>query len=390
MSAPKLSGYLKRSIIPILKRNLRKELNRVRNEVEFPKQLMVKWLESTYSLDQTQAKKAFEFIIADIQNDKRFVQKTGVPGKPFIFYPKKSKDSYGLIQDWKTKMGKKLNDTFKFGSDFGKDFHLGHGTSSLSAVEYRAVKAAQKLSGREGTEAVLGVINEELELRGTTVEAFADTVFTKRGGLRKTYNVFLQIQAADENLADAAAEKAVNTRLINALVQMAVEAESSPKPLDIIDNALEKSLRNKPVKAIRSASKAKASLKNNKKVRKGKKPSIVGKTRDAKGRFTSPISLMNLINARLHDVIRKNMGSPALNYQTGRFARSVRVTNISQTRQQQMTAFYTYMKSPYQTFERGYAQGSTQRDPRLLISKSIREAAAQIMGARFDIRTRRQ
>ena len=84
------------------------------------------------------------------------------------------------------------------------------------------------------------------------------------------------------------------------------------------------------------------------------------------------------------------MGSPALNYQTGRFARSVKITNISQTRQAQMTAFYTYMKSPYQTFERGYAQGSPQRDPRTLISKSIREAAAQIMGQKFDIRTRRQ
>jgi len=100
--------------------------------------------------------------------------------------------------------------------------------------------------------------------------------------------------------------------------------------------------------------------------------------------------LMNLINARLHDVIRKNMGSPKLNYQTGRFARSVRVTNISQTREQQMTAFYTYMKSPYQTFERGHAQGSYQRDPRGLISQSIREAAATIMQGRFEIRTRRQ
>jgi len=115
------------------------------------------------------------------------------------------------------------------------------------------------------------------------------------------------------------------------------------------------------------------------------------KVRDTKGRFTSPLSIMNLINSRLHNQLRTNMRSPALNYQTGRFAKSVRITNISQTRQNQMTAFYTYMKSPYQTFERGYAQGSiAARDPRTIISKSIREIAAQIMGSQFDIRTRRQ
>lgn len=115
------------------------------------------------------------------------------------------------------------------------------------------------------------------------------------------------------------------------------------------------------------------------------------RVRDTKGRFTSPLSIMNLINARLHNQLRTNMRSPALNYQTGRFAKSVRITNISQTRQNQMTAFYTYMKSPYQTFERGYAQGQiAARDPRKLISKSIREVAAQIMGSQFDMRTRRQ
>lgn len=134
-------------------------------------------------------------------------------------------------------------------------------------------------------------------------------------------------------------------------------------------------------------------VKGKNKKRKAKKPKVVPfpKVRDTKGRFTSPLSIMNLINARLHNQLRTNMRSPALNYQTGRFAKSARITNISQTRQNQMTAFYTYMKSPYQTFERGYAQGSiAARDPRTIISKSIREIAAQIMGSQFDIRTRRQ
>ena len=65
-----------------------------------------------------------------------------------------------------------------------------------------------------------------------------------------------------------------------------------------------------------------------------------------------------------------------LNYRTGRFAESAKVTSISQ-RQGLITAFYTYMKNPYQTFEPGFKQGSpASRSPKLLISKSIREIVA--------------
>ena len=46
-----------------------------------------------------------------------------------------------------------------------------------------------------------------------------------------------------------------------------------------------------------------------------------------------------------------------------------------------ITAFYTYMKNPYQTFEPGFKQGSpASRSPKLLISKSIREIVANKVG----------
>lgn len=91
-------------------------------------------------------------------------------------------------------------------------------------------------------------------------------------------------------------------------------------------------------------------------------------------------SLQNLINSHLQDVISANMGSGGqsriLNYQTGRFAASAKVERLSESRQGMITAFYTYMKNPYQTFEPGFRQGSPQtRDPKLLIAKSIREIA---------------
>lgn len=91
-------------------------------------------------------------------------------------------------------------------------------------------------------------------------------------------------------------------------------------------------------------------------------------------------SLQLLLNTHLQDVISANMGSGSsrdiLNYRTGRFAASARVERMSQSREGMITAFYSYMKNPYQTFEPGYRQGSPKtRDPKLLIAKSIRDIA---------------
>jgi len=47
------------------------------------------------------------------------------------------------------------------------------------------------------------------------------------------------------------------------------------------------------------------------------------------------------------------------------------------------------MKMPYQTFEPGFAQGSTHRDPRKLIGGTIREVAQRLTGNKF-ITTRRR
>jgi hypothetical protein len=103
--------------------------------------------------------------------------------------------------------------------------------------------------------------------------------------------------------------------------------------------------------------------------------------RTLQGRFTSLASLKTLLNASLTTTIEKNMGSGdsknILNYRTGRFANSAEVTKLIQGRTGMLTAYYTYMKYPYQTFEPGFAQGIPKsRDPKLLISKSIHQIAA--------------
>jgi len=92
------------------------------------------------------------------------------------------------------------------------------------------------------------------------------------------------------------------------------------------------------------------------------------------------------INARLSMQVIKNMGTPALENRTGRFARSAIVTDVVQTSQGFPSIAYTYQKYPYQTFEPGFKQGSTQRDPRTLIDRSIREIATQLIVGRFYTR----
>lgn len=97
---------------------------------------------------------------------------------------------------------------------------------------------------------------------------------------------------------------------------------------------------------------------------------------------TNLLSLTNLINSHLQSVISANMGdgtsSSILNYRTGRFASTVKVDHLSTSRQGMITAFYSYMKNPYATFSVGGKQSEpASRDPKLLISRSIREIAQQ-------------
>jgi hypothetical protein len=70
-----------------------------------------------------------------------------------------------------------------------------------------------------------------------------------------------------------------------------------------------------------------------------------------------------------------------LNYRTGRFAASAKVESLSESRAGMISAYYSYMRNPYRTFEPGGAQGQIRsRDPKLLISKSIRDIAATKVG----------
>jgi len=148
-----------------------------------------------------------------------------------------------------------------------------------------------------------------------------------------------------------------------------------PKPIVIayVDEVAKKQYQQKLRKAVADAKNTKQKIKTT--AAKHKAAANAAKTG-----AINLTSLQNLINSHLQDVVSANMGSGGqrnvLNYRTGRFASSAKVEKMSQSREGMITAFYSYMKNPYQTFEPGFRQGSPKtRDPKLLIAKSIREIA---------------
>ena len=94
----------------------------------------------------------------------------------------------------------------------------------------------------------------------------------------------------------------------------------------------------------------------------------------------SPIALRNLMNEALPQMVASKMTPPALQFRTGRFANSARVENLNIGPKGGLHIDYTYQRAPYETFEPGGKQGSTQRDPRKIIGASIRELAMGILG----------
>lgn len=100
----------------------------------------------------------------------------------------------------------------------------------------------------------------------------------------------------------------------------------------------------------------------------------------------NPMVLVAQINARLPSAVMDNMGSPALENRSGRFAASVRIVDILQTPQGYPSIGYTYQRNPYETFELSNAQGSAERDPRRLIDRTIRELAAELTMGRIFTR----
>lgn len=109
-----------------------------------------------------------------------------------------------------------------------------------------------------------------------------------------------------------------------------------------------------------------------------------------KGASSAPLALISLLNRRLPETVAKNMKAPGLVNRTGRFAGSVKATDVIKTPKGFPSIGYTYEKNPYEVFEVGSSGNwaTPERDPRAVIDRSIREIAAELAIGRFY--TRRQ
>lgn len=177
---------------------------------------------------------------------------------------------------------------------------------------------------------------------------------------------------------------------------------ASPTLPEFIREAIIDGIKGKPIKKVikSSTAKAKGTIKTHV-ILKDPKPAtataVTGGTniQSQKLKYAqsgtqdfSLTSLKNLIMDKLFETVKANMGTgdrkDVLNYRSGRFAESVKLEKLTQGKQGMVTAFYSYMKNPYATFsDGGKQQFPRSRDPKLLISKSIRQIAAEQVSNRL-------
>jgi len=96
--------------------------------------------------------------------------------------------------------------------------------------------------------------------------------------------------------------------------------------------------------------------------------------------------LRTYIQGRLPAEVRRNMGRPALQNRTGRFSNSVQLLSLTEA-QNTIMAKYTYLLSPYETFEnKGKKRWPMAYNPKPLIAKSIRNLAQGRIEQKLTVR----
>lgn len=336
-----------------------------------------------------------------------------------------------------TRINKYVNDALKASSiseSLGKYLDLGHSSVRYGDTDNYAFNSPKltavlfDISTSSPTNFISGSINlnqaasiyvkrtEQIEQSVTVEKSFGDgfiNVFVQFGGSIVTLEnsvenqergrtleraekfgvnqkVLQKILARFKDIKDTALKGQYNTTELGRIIRNLHKYSSSPSVIDHIVHQLTSRILGKQVETFKQV-KTSTVTKKVKTTAKIKLPSNLnqGKQRTPKisvpkNLATNLSTLLSLINANLVQKVKENMGDgnrrDVLNLRTGRFAESVKVERLSQSRAGMITAFYSYMKNPYSTFsEGGRQQYPRTRDPKLLISKSIREiASAQV------------
>ena len=268
-------------------------------------------------------------------------------------------------------------------------------TSNLKSAKFKLYAKYQKRPNNYLVELQLTEINEAAGREQATL-AKAIRKYLNPGAVTFT--------SEGIKFTEGAAEQRIK-KLMEDSVERLIGTKGSPSMLDLIELSIVNSIKGKKqpevVYAINNTLIAETKAAKidtreiNKEIKKQKaqvkklKQSVKNVPAYSKAlQEPSVTNLLALLNSSLTQKIKENMGDGSrrdiLNLRTGRFAESVKVERVSESRQGMITAFYSYMKNPYATFSDGGAQSSPRsRDPKLLISKSIREIAQQQVANRL-------
>lgn len=224
------------------------------------------------------------------------------------------------------------------------------------------------------------VLNKSEEIQQLpNADLIAAEIISNAGGIKELGNILINtegspsiIEAITDNIISTVLGKKKKTRVITSV--------SSKRTISTKDPAA-----NAEIKEVH-ANLGKLALS----IKKTKQVTLSIKNESIKRAATilPTAGLLALLNAKLYEQIQKNMGTgnetKVLNFRSGRLAESARVERISQSRAGMVSAFYSYMRNPYGTFsEGGKQQYPRSRDPKALISKSIREIGATMVGNRM-------
>lgn len=200
--------------------------------------------------------------------------------------------------------------------------------------------------------------------------------------------------ATKKELTEVFKSKIPDEALINLIDDAVAKGiRNSPTAQEFIFNSIESTLLGKNTSKLNSGSSNKQLSKPlqkvvgniiRSKIPKKSTPSIRSRSIKVRKSIDSILpTLQVLLDSSLTEQIKQNMQRPALQNRTGRFAESVKVERLSESRAGMITAFYRYMRSPYDTFSVGGQQYKRSRDPKTLISKSIREIVSTVVGNRL-------
>lgn len=264
---------------------------------------------------------------------------------------------------------------------FFKDFTSSKQAKKLEEV-YGDIFATFKTKGTKKRGLKL-LIDEDIEIEinaaGKNPRGGEPTDWSGKGNIEANLTKALLSWAKEAELAGVQGSSSIEDNAKNATTYNVVSEFKKIKGAIVktTSNSRTRGKKNVPVSNKRK------SPKTSKKA-VARKPNNGAKVKATQG--FSQTKLYAALSAKINPTVAKNMGEPALQYQTGRFASSVKITDVGATPQGFPSVGYTYQLYPYQTFEPGFRQGSVERDPRKLIDGSIREIAAQMVVGRLYTR----